>query len=236
VLIAVGRLPERAPGFLATPADHQAVQALSSAEGVQPAAHFVPSDLATTISRLATADVGLSRTTPDIGVVHRRSGDLDIYFVANTSNVTRDVEARFRRHGVAEWWDRARHDDDAQGGVTRRRPRLLAASGALRVRLRRLRTRLWGLSLLFTRGQSPFGARIPVTLTRMAFGDEASGPQNRLVDNRQGEAVLLGRRALRRNLHGSSRFNLECRIDIRQRRAVAATLLGNGIVPGSTRP
>ena len=105
VLIAVGRLPERAPGFLATPADHQAVQALSSAlfEGAQPAAHFVrdAGDLAATISRLAAADVGLSPTTPDIGVVHRRSGDIDIYFVANTSNVPAMSRRDSGRHGVA---------------------------------------------------------------------------------------------------------------------------------------
>ena len=110
VLIAVGRLPERAPGFLATPADHQAVQVLSSAlfEGAQPAAHLVrdAGDLAATISRLAAADVGLTPATPDIGVVHRRAGDIDIYFVANTSNVPRDVEARFRTpQNGAEWWD-----------------------------------------------------------------------------------------------------------------------------------
>jgi len=99
-----------APGFLATPADHEAVRALSSAlfEGSQPAAHFVrdPGNLAATISPLVAADVSLRPTTPDIGVVHRRGGDVDIYFVANTSNEPRDVEARFRTPWTgAEWWD-----------------------------------------------------------------------------------------------------------------------------------
>ena len=162
VLIAVGRLPERAPGFLATPADHQAVQALSSAlfEGAQPAAHFVrdAGDLAATISRLVAADVGLSPTTPDIGVVHRRSGDIDIYFVANTSNVTSRCRGAIpdatgvSRSGGTTCTARRRRSGwgHATASAPSRciwRPTSPASSSS--------RTRLWGQSPLITRGTVP---------------------------------------------------------------------------------
>ncbi len=182
VLIAVGRLPERAPGFLATPADHQAVHALSSAlfEGAQPPAHFIHDvgDLAATISRLAAADVGLTPATPDIGVVHRRAGDIDIYFVANTSNVPRDVDARFRTpQSGAEWWDHVHATTTTLKVGSRDDVRALSLhlapyeSGFV-VFSNELET----VPLVHS-GDSPHSAaRIPVTLTRMAFGDEASGP------------------------------------------------------------
>ena len=43
---------------------------------------------------------------PEIGFVHRRTSDSDIYFVANTSNARETVKATFRvTHMQAEWWD-----------------------------------------------------------------------------------------------------------------------------------
>jgi hypothetical protein len=48
----------------------------------------------------------LSPRTPEVGFLHRKLAEGDLYFVANTSNVTRHVRAQFRdvaRH--AEVWD-----------------------------------------------------------------------------------------------------------------------------------
>ena len=191
-LIAVGRLPGRAPGFLATPADHQAVQALSSAlfEGAQPAAHFVrdAGDLAATISPMVAADVALTPTTPDIGVVHRRAGDIDIYFVANTSNVPRDVEARFRTsQNGAEWWDHVHGTTATLAVRSRNGVRSLSLhlapyeSGFLvcqgTVPLVDSGDSPHSVPLVHSGAASPHSAApIAVTLTRMTFGDEASGP------------------------------------------------------------
>jgi len=184
VLIAIGRFPDSAPGFLATPADHEAVRALSSAlfEGSQPAAHFVrdPGNLAATISPLVAADVSLRPTTPDIGVVHRRGGDVDIYFVANTSNEPRDVEARFRTPWTgAEWWDHVHGTTTMLSVGSRDGVRALSLhlapyeSGFVVFSNENL-----GTVPLVHSGNSPHSAapHIPVTLTRMAFGDEATGP------------------------------------------------------------
>jgi alpha-L-rhamnosidase len=186
VLLAVGRMPERAPGFLATPADHQAVHALSSAlfEGAQPPAHFVrdAGDLAATISRLQVADVALTPATPDIGVVHRHAGDLDIYFVANTSNMPRDVEARCRApQNGAEWWDHVHGTTttlaiEPRDGARRLSLHLAPYESGFVVFSNEL-----GTVPLVHSGDSPHSgphsaARITVTLTRMAFGDETSEP------------------------------------------------------------
>src|SRR5262249_15565947 len=60
-------------------------------------------------SRLAAAvqpDVDIVPPASGIGFLHRRLPDADIYFLANTTNVARDVEARFRsQRPYAELWD-----------------------------------------------------------------------------------------------------------------------------------
>ena len=109
VVMAIGRVPDRAPGFLAGAAEHQAIRTLSSQIFLRGGAASAPHDasgLPATLSSLVPRDVTLTPSTPEIGVVHRRSGDIDIYFVANTSNMPRDFEARFRTsQKFAEWWD-----------------------------------------------------------------------------------------------------------------------------------
>jgi hypothetical protein len=60
-------------------------------------------------SRLAAAvppDVALEPALHEIGFVHRRLADADVYFVANTGNLPRKVKARFRSATPhAEAWD-----------------------------------------------------------------------------------------------------------------------------------
>ena len=51
-------------------------------------------------------DVVSLRKLSDIGFIHRQLNDGDLYFVANTSNQPKVVEAKFRhRRRYAEWWD-----------------------------------------------------------------------------------------------------------------------------------
>jgi hypothetical protein len=119
VLIATRRTPSLAPGFLATDAEHAEVRDLARRlfEGPSPPATFVENDDRDLVRELTSRlrpDVAVSPRVPDIGFVHRRTPDADIYFVANTSNAPQRVQATFRVDGrQAEWWD------PVSGGVSR---------------------------------------------------------------------------------------------------------------------
>jgi hypothetical protein len=64
------------------------------------------SDLRQRIADALPADVAIDPPQPAIGFVHRRMMDADVYFLANTSNVRRDVRARFGdRTAHVELWD-----------------------------------------------------------------------------------------------------------------------------------
>jgi hypothetical protein len=72
--------------------------------------HFVADEkeLAKRLAGLIQVDLALEHPSPDLGFVHRRTEDAEIYFVANTSNVPLKTEATFRvekgsRNG--ESWD-----------------------------------------------------------------------------------------------------------------------------------
>jgi len=110
VVLAVEGLPSRAPGFLEGPRDSAAVQQISgelfavdakNARLVEKAA-----DLGEAIGRFLKPDVALDPATPQVGFIHRKLADADIYFVANTDNRPHRFTANFRteRH-AAEWWD-----------------------------------------------------------------------------------------------------------------------------------
>jgi alpha-L-rhamnosidase len=63
-------------------------------------------DLQKRIAAAVPADVALEPAGSAIGFVHRRLQDADVYFLANTSNVTRGVRARFGdRTDQVEVWD-----------------------------------------------------------------------------------------------------------------------------------
>jgi hypothetical protein len=101
ILIATRKMPREAPGFLATQKDHDQIVEISNRlfEGSSPPARFVNDEkkqLGQTLNKLLPPDVGLSAANPDIGFVHRRTSDANIYFVANTSNSTERVRATFR--------------------------------------------------------------------------------------------------------------------------------------------
>jgi hypothetical protein len=111
IVIATRRRPERPPGLAATDAEQRDVREISRRlfEGSSPLGHFVE-DEKTKLGRVLTGlfrpDVSFSPDTPEIGFVHRRTNDAEIYFLANTSNERRSAKATFRVEGLRpEWWN-----------------------------------------------------------------------------------------------------------------------------------
>jgi hypothetical protein len=65
-----------------------------------------PDALAAQMTRALPPDVVVIPPTPEIGFVHRRLADAEIYFLANTSNAGRDVKVRLRDATPhADSWD-----------------------------------------------------------------------------------------------------------------------------------
>ena len=111
ILIATRRTPQLAPGFKATATEKDEVMELSLRlfKDKGALAHLVADEgnqLAETLTNSLRPDVLFSPREPDIGFVHRRTTGAEIYFLANTSNVRKNVKATFRQEGLqAEWWD-----------------------------------------------------------------------------------------------------------------------------------
>jgi hypothetical protein len=109
-VVATGRTPALAPGYTATPADHAALEATSDRlfRGVSPSGVFVEreADLAAALVARIQPDVAVSSSASDIGFVHRRTDAAELYFVANTSNARRSIDATFRLGAVqAQQWN-----------------------------------------------------------------------------------------------------------------------------------
>jgi hypothetical protein len=110
-LIATRRLPALLPGQLEQQ-DHGAVLDAKVAKlfgGSNGPAKFVRDelgDLGGLLRALLQPDMRTATVAPQIGFVHRRSGDLDIYFIANTWNeaYAGTIEMRVPPR-AAEWWD-----------------------------------------------------------------------------------------------------------------------------------
>ena len=110
LVVATRRLPDTAPGLLATDAEKKEVRETLRTLFESPAgsARLVANEmeLGNVLSSLLRPDIALSPPVPDIGFVHRRAYDAEIYFLANTSNVTQRTQANFRVEGMEpEWWD-----------------------------------------------------------------------------------------------------------------------------------
>jgi hypothetical protein len=110
IVVATGRTPATAPGFLHQKEESQAVQEISKTlfEGTVKSARFLPSPdgLGDAIDHSLQPDVTLSPRTPAIGFIHRKLDGSDLYFVANTSNQAQRVQAHFRVTAkYAEEWD-----------------------------------------------------------------------------------------------------------------------------------
>ena len=111
LLIATRQTPVRAPGLGANETDHDQIKQISQRlfRVAYPPARFVedePAQLVTEINKPTLADVSLSAGAGDIGFVHRKTEDATIYFLANTSNTSQNVQVTFRIQGAnAEAWD-----------------------------------------------------------------------------------------------------------------------------------
>ncbi|HEX8774098.1 MAG TPA: glycosyl hydrolase [Pyrinomonadaceae bacterium] len=111
ILLATRRLPQRAPGLQATEAEQSQVREISRRlfEGASAQARFVADEnrqLASTLNGLLRPDMALVPAAQNIGFIHRRTSDAEIYFVANTANLPQTVKATFRVEGMQpEWWD-----------------------------------------------------------------------------------------------------------------------------------
>jgi hypothetical protein len=110
IVIATRRLPATAPGLLHAAEESARVNELSQTlfHGSIASAHFIQDEtqLGANLATYAAPDVTLTPRTPQIGFIHRKVAGGNLYFVANTSNEAKHVQAQFRdsaRH--AETWD-----------------------------------------------------------------------------------------------------------------------------------
>jgi hypothetical protein len=111
LVIATRRIPDLAPGFRSTEADHAAVRAgaerLFRPTGAK--GRLVDDErtqLGAALARVIKPDVELSPSSADFGFVHRHTDAAEIYFLANTGNRPLRAAARVRLGQIgAEWWD-----------------------------------------------------------------------------------------------------------------------------------
>jgi len=110
IVIATGRMPATAPGLMHATEDSARLKDLSQKlfGGGITTAHFLAheTELGAELAKDLTPDMKLSPPAPEIGFIHRKLPNGDLYFLANTANETKHVSAHFRsgaRH--AELWD-----------------------------------------------------------------------------------------------------------------------------------
>lgn len=101
-LIAIDRLPNSAGG-LRDEAARAAVRRLSQR---MRATIVGEGELGPALARAAVPDVRLAAPDPNLGFVHRKLSEGDLYFVANTGNRRLRTSARFASdRGNGAWWD-----------------------------------------------------------------------------------------------------------------------------------
>jgi hypothetical protein len=109
VVIAVGSTPSRAPGLLESQRDSAGVEQISRelfAPGAKNARTVGnAAGLGAAIAASIKPDLALSPAAPEVGFIHRRLADADLYFLANTDNRPHTFTATFRTHyrGAEEW-------------------------------------------------------------------------------------------------------------------------------------
>jgi hypothetical protein len=109
-VIATRRLPDVAPGYRDAAMISARVKQTSDSlfQGQIGTAHFVADEqsLGTTLQACLSPDFVAKPATPQIGFIHRHLESGDLYFVANTGNMPRSIEASFRAGGShGEMWD-----------------------------------------------------------------------------------------------------------------------------------
>jgi hypothetical protein len=109
-ILATGDFPTRAPGLVEDPRDTPRVLQISKQLFAPDArnAKLVKraTDLGPTIGTFLKPDVALDPVTPEVGFIHRKLADADIYFLANTDNRPHVFSATFRTERPAvSFWD-----------------------------------------------------------------------------------------------------------------------------------
>jgi hypothetical protein len=109
-VIAVGHAPSKAPGLEESKRDSAAVAQISEelfGHGTKTSRLVADTKaLPAAVSAALKPDVAMTPGVPQIGFSHRKLGDADIYFVANTDNAPHTVQATFRtERSHAEWLD-----------------------------------------------------------------------------------------------------------------------------------
>lgn len=106
-VIAVGSTPSKAPGFQNAAATTARVKELARRLFAQPGTQTIDSDtvLGVALGRVIAPDVQVSTDAGEIGLLHRKLSDADIYFLVNTSNHPVHATARLRnpRAAISSW-------------------------------------------------------------------------------------------------------------------------------------
>jgi hypothetical protein len=100
--------PSRAPGMVESQRDSADVQRISAQLSKSHGAVLVTdvNQLGQALRGVLRPDVTLTPATPQIGFIHRRLPDADIYFIANTDNQPHSVEASFHTDKPhAQFWN-----------------------------------------------------------------------------------------------------------------------------------
>ncbi|HUY81524.1 MAG TPA: glycosyl hydrolase [Acidobacteriaceae bacterium] len=107
-VIAVGRIPAHAPGFLQYNQISAQVSLASQAFFQHPGANvrFIPSvsQLAPALHHMVPPGMQLTPAAPLVGFIRRKLPGTDVYFIANTGNVPVDTAARFRSKYQSGVW------------------------------------------------------------------------------------------------------------------------------------
>lgn len=107
VIIATRRLPDRAPGYLATDADQKTVREIVARlfKGPDAPGIFIADEsqfaAALQAQKRVRPDVQFSPPSPQIGFVHRATEGGAEYFLANTGNTPRSVTASLRTDAMS---------------------------------------------------------------------------------------------------------------------------------------
>lgn len=107
-VVAVGRLPEHAPGLREAKDDTQQIQTLSQKLSQEAGWVFTANDNETgsSLKKAGAPDMQLDRPMPEIGFIRRKLPFADVYFIANTSNHAVSAKAHFATQwSSAETWD-----------------------------------------------------------------------------------------------------------------------------------
>ncbi|HWA08731.1 MAG TPA: glycosyl hydrolase [Opitutaceae bacterium] len=110
LVVATRRLPARAPGLQAPEAETREIGEIAARLFTAPNAPglYVENEaqLGTALAARLKPDLALNASAPEIGFVHRHTDDGEIYFLANTANTPKTLQATFRVEGLQpEWWD-----------------------------------------------------------------------------------------------------------------------------------